>query len=305
LTAVHEDIAAALQLRTEEICKELADFLYDKTKLKNLSLAGGVCLNSVMNAVVFKNSKFKNIFIPGPAGDTGAAIGAAYYVYHKILGNPRKYVLKTCFLGTEYDDEEILSQIKSYGVKYSYPSDIVKTTAKLLADGHIVGWFQGKMEIGPRALGNRSILADPRRADMKDILNSKIKHREGFRPFAPSVLEEESSKYFELPYPSPFMLLVSNVRPDKRAEIPAVTHVDGTGRYQTVNEKENKLFYALIKEFGSLTGCPVLINTSFNVRGEPIVESPAQAIECLIKTELDYLVLGNYLIAKSDNRSKD
>lgn len=299
ITERHMDIAATLQYVTEEAIIHIARNLYKLTKSKNLAYAGGVALNCVANRKILERTAFKNIFVQPAANDAGASLGAALYCYHVILQQPRKYLMEHCYLGGEFEDGAITKAIEESGLKPLKSNDIAKEIAKLIADGKIIAWFQGRMEFGPRALGNRSILADPRRADMKDIINAKVKFREPFRPFAPSVLEEKADEYFEGPSHSPFMLLVAPVKESKKNIIPAVTHVDGTARVQTVNTTQNPLYYRLISEFEKLTGVPVILNTSFNVKGEPIVFSPDDAIKCFLKTDIDYLVMANYIIQKN------
>ncbi|MGQ9628975.1 MAG: carbamoyltransferase family protein [bacterium] len=296
----HEDIAASLQLRLEETILHMVKYLYEKAKCRNLCIAGGVGLNSVANGRILNETPFEELFIQPAAGDGGTSLGCAYYIYNILLGYPRNYVFNSAYLGAEYTEEEIVAVLRASGngLKYRRIEEIERLTARFLAEGKIVGWFQGRAELGPRALGNRSILADPRRAEMKDILNEKVKHREPFRPFAPSVLEDKCGEYFENDYPSPYMLLVYKVRPEKRSVIPAVTHVDGTGRVQTVNEKQNPKYWRLIKAFEEITGVPIILNTSFNVKGEPIVNSPQDAINCFKSTQMDLLVLGDYLVEK-------
>jgi len=299
------DIGASAQLALEEILLKMAKHVYEKTKLKNLCLGGGVALNGVANYRLLKEGPFDKIHIPPSPGDGGSAIGCAAYVYYSILNNRRiietettKEVTNNVYLGPEYTNDEIKSFLDLKKIPYEKyeRQELLTRTAKLISEQSVVGWYQGRVEWGPRALGNRSILADPRNAKMKDILNEKIKHRESFRPFAPSILEEHTSEYFELDIPSPYMLLVAKVK--KPEKIPAVTHVDGTGRLQTVSRAANPLYYDLIKEFYNLTGVPVIVNTSMNVKGEPIVNTPEQGYAMLRKTEMDFLVLGNYLISK-------
>ena len=272
--------------------------------MKNLCIGGGVALNGVANYKILKESLFENIHIPPSPGDAGSAVGAAqylYYVHHKNsknIMNEAELIHENVYVGPSFSNIEIKTFLDSKNIRYKIFDDttILQKTAQLIANGNVVGWYQGKMEWGPRALGNRSILADPRRADMKDILNMKIKHRESFRPFAPSILEEYASEYFEIDIPSPYMLMVAPVR--KPNEIPAVTHVDGTGRLQTVSKESNTLYYNLINEFYKITGVPVIINTSMNVMVEPIVNTPEETYSMILKTDIDYLVMGNYLISK-------
>ncbi len=294
----HKDIAAALQAITEEIGLYIVDELYKQTGEENLCLAGGVALNCVMNGRILQESKFKNIFIQPMASDAGTSLGSAVYANQIILRQPRVMELKHVYYGPEFTDQQCEEALKAKRLKYHRYDDIAKKTAELLAQEKIIGWFQGRMEVGPRALGCRSILTDPRKPEMKDILNDKVKHREGFRPFAPSVLEDKADQYFENPYPSPYMILNFKVLPKKRDVIPAVTHVDGTARVQTVSGETNPLYYRLIEEFEKLTGVAVILNTSFNVRGEPIVCTPSNAIDCFLGTQMDYLVLGNFIAEK-------
>ncbi len=299
LTGRYKDIAASLQAFLEEAEFALLNILYKQTGLPNLCIAGGVGLNSVVNGKILKNTPFKDIFIQPAAGDAGTAIGAAYYIYNNTLKHKRNFVMEDAYLGDEFTDEEVEAAIKQYGLKFTAyeEPEIFKATAGYLSDGKIVGWFQGRMEFGPRALGNRSILADPRKAGMKDILNARIKNRESFRPYAPSIPEENVGDYFEKAAVSPYMLMVYNVREDKKSVIPAVTHCDGTSRIQTVSKKTNQRFWSLLKEFEKMTGVPVLLNTSFN-ENEPVVHTPQEAIECFLRTKMDLLVLGNCVITK-------
>lgn len=303
LTQKHKDIAASIQKATEEIVLRMVNHLYKKTKLKNLCLAGGVALNCVANGRILKETPFKNIFIQPAAGDDGGAVGAAAFIYHSILKNQREFIWENTYWGPKFSNKEIQDYLEKNNILFKEYSDqeIAKIGAKLIADQKIIGWFQGRMEFGPRALGSRSILADAQNKENWQKVNLKIKFRESFRPFAPTVLEEESNKYFDLNCPSPYMLLVSQV---KKKNIPAVTHVDNSARIQTIDRKDNPLYHGLIKEFQRLSGCPVIINTSFNVRSEPIVCTPHDAFLCFMKTEMDYLVLGNFLIDKKKTKSK-
>lgn len=294
----HEDIAYALQNLTEEIALGFADYLHKVTKSENLCLGGGVALNCVMNGRLLAESPFKKICVQPAAGDAGGSIGAAFYVYNHILGNKRKFKMVHTALGPQYSEKEIKEMLDTYGAKYEYCSDITKVTAELIAAGKIIGWFQGRMEFGPRALGQRNILADPRIKEMKDILNKKVKHRESFRPFAPSVLKEDRDIYFENATDSPFMLLTFPVKKEARAIIPAVTHVDNSARVQTVDREACPKYWELINNFKKITGVGVLLDTSFNVKGEPIVCSPEDAYNCYLKTGLDCLVLENFLLVK-------
>ncbi len=300
----HKDLAASMQAVLEEAYFRLLNHLHPISGLSQVCLAGGVAFNCVANGKIFDNTPFSEVYVQPAAGDAGLSVGAAYYVYHQILGQPRSFVMEHAYWGPQFTPEAIGQALRdsqakgsSLPVRRFSDEELVHITAKHLADGKIVGWFQGRAEWGPRALGNRSILVDPRRAEMKDILNQRIKHREPFRPFAPSILEESTAQFFERSHPSPFMNLAYSVRPDKRATIPAPTHVDGTGRLQTVSRRTNPLYWSLIKEFENLTGVPVLLNTSFN-ENEPIVLKPQEAIDCFLRTRMDVLVLGNYVVEK-------
>ena len=304
---IHFDIGASAQKVLEDILLKMVNHVYEKFKMKNLCLGGGVALNGVANYRILKESSFDNIHIPPSPGDGGSAVGCAQYLYHIHHNNQRivekdmgKTIRENVYVGTSYYDEKITHFLDSKKISYEKLErvELLKKTAQLIADGNIVGWYQGKMEWGPRALGCRSILADPRKAEMKDILNEKIKHRESFRPFAPSILEEYVSEYFEIDRSSPYMLIVAPVK--KPEKIPAVTHVDGTGRLQTVNKNANPLYYDLISEFYKITGIPVIINTSMNVMGEPIVNTPEQAYQMIVKTDMDCIAMGNNLIYRGD-----
>ena len=302
---IHFDIGASAQKVLEDVLLKMAAYIHDQTGMKNLCFGGGVALNGVANYRLLKESPFEKIHIPPSPGDAGSAVGAAQYLYFIHHKKPRKIIIdngeavnENVYVGPSYDDNEITRYLETNNVPYEkYDKKILlEKTARLISQGKIVGWYQGKMEWGPRALGNRSILADPRNSQMKDILNEKIKHREPFRPFAPSILEEFTSEYFDIDIPSPYMLMVANVKKPKI--IPAVTHVDGTGRLQTVSKKSNLLYYELINEFYKITGVPVIINTSMNVMGEPIVNTPAQAYNMITKTDMDYLIMGNNIISR-------
>lgn len=301
LTPHYCNVAATLQAVLEDAMLSMAKHLHDLTGQEALCMAGGVALNSVANGRILRETPFRDLFIQPAAGDGGTSLGVAAYIYNTVLGHPRTFVLENAYLGPGFSDEEIEAFLRSQGADYMrYDRDqLVKAVAQLIADDQIVGWFQGRMEFGPRALGNRSILANPCNAAMKDILNARVKHRESFRPFAPSVPLDDMATYFDWDYPSPFMLLVCDVRPQMRPVIPAITHVDGTARLQTVTRDENPLYYDLIKEVGRRTGVPVVLNTSFNIRGEPIVCTPQEAYACFASTDMDYLALGSYLIAKN------
>lgn len=310
ITVRHKDIASALQIITEEVLAKMLDNLYREFPCENLIFGGGVALNSVFNGKILKQTKFKNIWIIPDPGDGGTSIGCALYLYNCILNQPRVDLLENAYLGPEFSNEEIKNFLDENKIKYSEFIDENQTiteTARLIFENKVVGWFQGKMEFGPRALGNRSILANPLNPKMQDILNLKVKHREQFRPFAPVVLKEAANKYFEcgetFQIPCNFMLMVYPIKEEWRSKIPAVTHIDGTGRLQTIEEKQNQAYYRLIKEFENLSGIPILINTSFNVRGEPIVCAPRDAYLCMMGTEIDCLVMGKYLIKRSENLS--
>jgi len=300
----HRNAAATMQACLEEVLFDLLTTLQRRTGHRALCLAGGVAFNCAANGKIFDRTPFDQVYVQPAAGDAGLAVGAAYYVYHQVLGRPRTFVMEHPYWGPAYSQEQIRAALERSSIASSefqvteLPEEqLAKETAKEIAGGKIVGWFQGRAEWGPRALGDRSILADPRRAEMKDILNRRIKHREVFRPFAPSILEEATGEYFEKAYPSPFMALAYAVRPEKRKEIPAPTHVDGTGRLQTVSRTVNPRYWRLIREFANLTGVPVVLNTSFN-ENEPIVCQPEEAIECFLRTKMDVLVLGNTIVRK-------
>jgi carbamoyltransferase len=300
LTEHHQNIAATLQDVVEEALIALAPHVHAETGLTKLGLAGGVALNCVANGRLLRETPFEELFIMPAAGDDGTACGAAAYLYHAIMGHPRGPGLGGPFLGDAFSDDACRAFLDERGVacRQMEREELPGWTAEQLADDKIVGWFQGRMEFGPRALGNRSILANPSNPEMKDTLNHRVKHREPFRPFAPSVLLDRAGEYFDIDAPSPFMRLVADVRPEKRDEVPAITHVNGTARLQTVTREENALYYDLIAAFAERTGVPVVLNTSFNVRGEPIVRSPADAYACFQATDMDWLVLGNCVVGK-------
>jgi carbamoyltransferase len=300
---IHFDIGASAQKVLEDVILKMVNHVYEKTKMKNLCIGGGVALNGVANYKILKEGPFDNVHIPPSPGDAGSAVGAAQYLYYNhhnseriIEMDPGKRIHENVYVGPSFSNKQITKYLDSENIPYKSfdRKSLLKKTAQLIADGNVVGWYQGKMEWGPRALGNRSILADPRRADMKDILNAKIKHRESFRPFAPSILEEYAGEYFEIDVPSPYMSMVVPVK--KPEQIPAVTHVDGTGRLQTVSKNTNLLYYDLIHEFYKITDVPVIINTSMNVMGEPIVNTPEEAFEMMLKTDMDCIILGNNII---------
>ncbi len=307
ITGEHENIAASMQAMYEEAFFNLLNYVYGQTKVPALCLAGGCAMNSVANGKIFDRTPFKEVYIQAAAGDAGGALGAAYYVWHQILDKPRDFVMEHAYWGPQFNEKEVekLLKLRSGELgktgcdieKIENDEILCKKTAMEIADGKVVGWFQGRMEWGPRALGNRSIVVDPRRADMKDVLNARIKRREPFRPFAPSILLEKTGEYFEKDYPDPFMIKVYPIRPEKRAVIPAVTHVDGTGRLQTVRREDNPLYWQLIKEFENITGVPVVLNTSFN-ENEPIVCTPEEALGCFLRTKMDVLVMGDYFIKR-------
>ncbi|NOY78452.1 MAG: carbamoyltransferase [Calditrichaeota bacterium] len=300
LTDFHKAVAASGQKMLEEVMLNAARALKTETGQKRVCLAGGVALNSVANGRLLREGIFEELFIQPAASDAGSAAGAAFFVANQLLGEPRRFEMTHAYWGTPEETGKTRAFLKQNAIPCTELSEpeLLKQTARLLAEGKIVGWFQGRSEFGPRALGNRSILADPRRAEMKDTINARVKFREAFRPFAPSVLEEKARDYFDLDRPSPFMLLVARVKQPEA--IPAVTHVDGTARLQTVSEKQNPRYYRLLQAFENQTGVPVLLNTSFNVRGEPIVDTPKEAFACFMRTGLDALVLGNFLLLKPD-----
>jgi carbamoyltransferase len=301
LTQRHMDIASSLQGITEEVTLSLLDYLFEKTSSPNLCLTGGVAMNSLANDKIYYRSKFKNIFIPPVADDSGLALGSALYLYHNILGGKRAVVMEEAYWGPGFSEEDIERELKAANIKYSKSENVYEASARLVADGFIIGWFQGRMEAGQRALGNRSIIADPRRPDMKEIVNRKIKFREEFRPFAPSVLEESAYEYFDYKdeqTSNPFMTMCYNVKKEKAGSIPAVTHIDGTARVQTVSKRGNGRFWSLINEFRRITGVPVVMNTSFNMKDEPIVCSPRDAVATFLKSGVDYLVMGDYIASK-------
>jgi carbamoyltransferase len=302
----YADIAASIQQVTEEVLLGMARALHRETGLTRLCMAGGCALNSVANGRILRETPFEEIYIQPAAGDGGGAVGAALYGYHAVLGQPRRFVMEHAAWGQEHTADDIEQFLRAAGIRYERARDESALLARVvdrLQAGRVVGWVQGRFEWGPRALGHRSILADPRRADMKDVVNTKIKFREPFRPFAPSVLVERAGEYFDLAdparqYPARFMLYVVDVKADKRDVIPAVTHVDGTGRVQTVRRAENGRYYRLIEAFGHATGVPVLLNTSFNLKGEPIVNTPAEAFHTFRASGMDSLVLGDCLLDK-------
>src|SRR5436190_132224 len=297
-----KDMAWRVQEDTERVLLERAIWLRETTGARNLCMAGGVALNCVANGRIAREAGFENIWIQPAAGDDGNAIGCAYYGHLAVQRNKRSFVMNHAYTGVEYKDDEVqraagkrLARLQTVS---KASTNICAEAAELLSHGHVLGWFQGRSEFGPRALGTRSIIADPRNAEMKDKLNLRVKHRQAFRPFAPIVIAERATEVFEGEEESPFMLLVKAVRPQWRDKIPAIVHVDGTARVQTVRKDNNQRLYALLEEFNAITGVPVLLNTSFNVKGEPMVETPEDAMKCFLSTGLDYLVLHDIVIAK-------
>jgi carbamoyltransferase len=295
------DLAFAMQHCFEEVFFHLLNDLHKHVPTENIVMAGGCALNSVANGKLFDRTPFRQTWIQPAAGDEGLAIGAALHTYHSVLKQPRKFVMKNSYLGPEYSDSQIETSLKAAGLKFRKleRQPLLDAAAEQIAAGNIVGWFQGRTEWGPRALGNRSIVAHPGLPTMKDTLNARIKQREWFRPFAPSILADRQSEYFEHDHPSPFMLHVYKIRPEKRAELCAVNHVDDTGRLQSVSREENPLYYDLIQAFERKTGIPVILNTSFN-ENEPIVCKPEEAIDCFQRTKMDVLAIGSYLVLKSE-----
>jgi carbamoyltransferase len=303
ISDAHIQIAAATQQIFEETAAHMLRHLYKAAKRKNLVLSGGCAMNSVFNGKAALLTDFRDVFVSSCPDDSGNAIGAALYAYNCIFGRRNRYAMKDNYWGPEFSDKEIKETLDKYKAKYVFRKDIAKVTARLISEGKLAGWFQGRMEFGQRALGNRSILADPRDIKSKELVNRAVKYRESFRPFAPSVLGEYTGDYFDIPKGAevPFMEKVSMVRQGKRQKIPAVVHVDGTGRAQTVSRHTNPLFYDLIDEFRKITGVPVVLNTSFNLNGEPIVCSPTDAIRTFVSCGLDCLAMGNYLILKENH----
>lgn len=307
VTQKHKNIAASIQLVTEEIYFRMLNHLYSLTKTENLCIGGGVALNALANGKIYTNTPFKKVYVIGPAGDGGNAMGAALFSYYSILNKKEKTSqINNLYLGSQYSDgeiEKVLEAKKLKYLKFKNETELIRSTAKLLANNRIIGWFQGRMEYGPRALGARSILANPKQRNMKEKVN-KIKIREQFRPFAGSILKESLSDYFEIPkgvYFSPFMIFCFVVKAQMRKNIASIVHEDFTCRVHSVS-KENGIYYSLIKEFYKITGIPVVLNTSFNLKGEPIVENPKQAVNDFLKTAMDYLVIGNFLISKTQTK---
>lgn len=297
MTPRHDNLARSLQLVTEEIIMHLLRRLHDKTGCENVCLTGGVAMNSVANGKITSQTPFRQVYIPAGAADNGTSFGAAFHVWNRFLGRPRGFVQDHAYWGCQSTSAEAAAAAEAAGVPAEHlPTDqLLERTTDLLLDGKVVGWFQGRMEFGARALGNRTLLADPRRTDMRDIINLRIKFREKFRPFAPSILEEHVGDWFEINEPTPYMEKVFPIRREKQAQIPAVTHVDGSGRLQTVSRKTNPLYHALITRFHQKTGVPIVLNTSLN-ENEPIVRTPAEAISCFLRTDMDAIVIGDLLI---------
>ena len=300
----HRNLASSLQARLEEVYLGMLKKLAESTRLKAVCLAGGVAFNCVANGKIFETTPFEKVYVQPAAGDAGLAVGAAFHIWHRILGKPRSFVMDHAYWGPGFSNAEIRKAIdasrvvkRGYSVAELPEEELIRRAAALVADGKILGWFQGRAEWGPRALGNRSIVADPRRPEMKEILNQRIKHRETFRPFAPSILAEATGEWFAKSHPSPFMTLAYPVRPEKRDKIPAPTHVDGTGRLQTVSRDANPRYWKLIRAFSDATCVPVVLNTSFN-DNEPIVCRPEEALDCFLRTQMDALALGDFLVTK-------
>ena len=308
VTQRHMNMAASLQAVYEEAVFHILNDLYERTRLKSLCLAGGCALNSVANGKLCRRTPFERLYVPPVGGDAGGAIGAAYVLWHEIMGNPLSFVMDRADWGPAFSDGDIQTELERQRrrlpasqwkvTRCATEEDLCRETAEMIAGGQIVGWFQGRMELGARALGQRSILADPRRPEMKDVLNRRIKRRESFRPFAPSILDPAVSEYFDSTHPSPFMTMTYAVKSEKRAVIPAPTHVDGSGRVQTVNASTQPLYARLLSAFERRTGVPVLLNTSFNEQ-EPIVCTPREAIDCLVRTEMDGLVIGRFIVRRA------
>jgi carbamoyltransferase len=327
------NVAASIQAVTEEVIIKITRHLFEKYKIENLCLAGGVALNCVANGKILKDNHFKNIWVQPAAGDAGGALGSALSIWYEYLNNPRNILskseedqMKGSYLGSSFKSSEVEKNLKEFKLKYHKMErkKLINYVAEKLANKNAIGWFQGKSEFGPRALGSRSILADPRCENMQKNLNLKIKFRESFRPFAPAVLADKASEWFDLNQESPYMQIVSNIKENKknnnirqpknltmaeimkikRSQVPAITHVDFSARIQTVTNVNNKIFYDLLEAFYNLTNCPILINTSFNVRGEPIVDSPTDAIKCFLGTNLDYLVIEDFILDKEEQDNK-
>jgi carbamoyltransferase len=306
----YADIAASIQRVTEELLLGMARHVHRQTGMKRLCIAGGVGLNSVANGRILRETPFEELFIQPAAGDGGGALGAALWAYNALLGKPRNFCMNHAYWGQSYDSGEIRSFLTANNIPHQFIENddtLLDATVERLASGKVIGWFQGRFEWGPRALGNRSILADPGNPNMKDIVNTKIKFREPYRPFAPSVLAECAETYFDLPdaarhHPARYMLYVVPVKEAKQSALPAITHIDGTGRLQTVFREHSPRYYSLIERFGKATGVPVVLNTSFNLKGEPIVTTPANAFHTFSASEMDTLVLGNFIVDKPPSR---
>ena len=296
----YKDVARSIQEITNEAMVKMAQSVLDKTGEKRLCLSGGVALNCVANGHILRETSVEELFIQPAAGDAGSAMGAAYVLWNQLLDNPRQPALPTPYLGPSYSPERIQADLDAYSASYQVLSDeeLYDKVAELVDNGKVVGWFQGRMEWGPRALGHRTILGDARHPDMRSIINMKIKMREGFRPFAPTILEDHIQEYFQIDRPSPYMLLVAPVQPDK--DLPAITHVDGSARIQSINREQDERYFDLLSAFHRRTGCPVIINTSMNVRGEPIVNTPDDAYRCFMRTHMDAIAIGNTLLLKED-----
>jgi carbamoyltransferase len=309
LAPYHENLARSLQALYEECAFHILEGLWERTHNPRLCMAGGCAMNSVANGKIRSNTAFTDVYVQPAASDNGTALGAAYYVWNQVLEMPRGFVMEHGYWGTEYPSADVTPLVEKVNdpqwtfsvTQHASDEETCKATAQLIADGNVVGWYQGKMEWGARALGNRSILADARRADMRDIINLKIKFREKFRPFAPSILESAMNDYFIGAAPDPFMQQVYPVRPEKRSILPAITHVDGSGRLQTVSETTNPKYHRLISEFAVITGVPVVLNTSFN-ENEPIVDTPEQALDCFMRTRMDVIVVNNTVIKRRERR---
>jgi len=299
LEQFHKDVARSLQEVVNEIMVALATKVVTETGLPRLCMAGGVALNCVANGEILRRAPVEDLYIQPSAGDAGGAMGAALWAWHDVLDQPRGWKLDSPYLGPGYTDEQVQDALDHFGAVYRRldRQDLLDETATLIDTAHVVGWYQGRLEWGPRALGHRSILGDPRHPEMRKLINMKIKFREGFRPFAPSILEEYCSRYFEIDRPSPYMLLVAQVSAD-HADLPAITHVDNSARIQSISRQQDELYYDLIDTFRKRTGCPLLINTSMNVRGEPIVNSPQDAYRCFMRTDMDAIAMGPYLLLK-------
>lgn len=304
ISQYHKDIAASVQKQCENVIFHMLNHLYNKTKIKNICIAGGVAQNSVANGKIRLMTDFEKVYIPSAGYDAGTAVGSALWLYHQVFNKDNRYFVRDASLGAHYSNDEVENVLKEANIKYTKlnnDEEVIEHTAELLAKGAVLGWFQGRTEFGPRALGNRSVLVHPGRPDAKDLINSKIKRRESFRPFAPSILREYVSEYFEQDDDAYFMEKVFLFRPEKRAGLPAVTHVDGSGRLQTVHKDVSPKYYALIDKFREKTGLPILLNTSFN-ENEPIVNHPKEALDCFLRTEMDALVIENFLITRDDVR---